>query len=126
MFTLLLLCLGARLLLVISPAVRRLDAARLRGRDALHGGSSQQWPRVVRMLERDIAELSPAGAGGVLLMACAATLLRGWASPSPRARRWCNGSGRVRATARVAARVTRYGHGCADRTGGARSPRPWA
>lgn len=75
LFVLLLLCLVRGLMLVIQPLVRRLDAARLRGRDALHARAGQQWPRVARMLERDIAELFLLALAGALLLACAAALL---------------------------------------------------
>lgn len=74
LFALLLLCLVRGLLLVIRPLVRRLDSARLRGHLALQARPGQ-WPRLVRMLERDIVELLLLALGGVLLLACAAALL---------------------------------------------------
>lgn len=75
LFALLLLCVVRGLLLVIRPLVRRLDTARLRGRDALRERSGARWPRVASVLERDIVELLLLAVGGVLLLACAAALL---------------------------------------------------
>ncbi|WP_420992893.1 phosphatase PAP2 family protein [Cupriavidus sp. 30B13] len=74
-FALLLLCVVRGLLLVIRPLVRRLDGARLRGRDALLARAGPPWPRLLRVLERDMAELLLLAAAGVLLLACAAALL---------------------------------------------------
>ncbi|MGO4327318.1 phosphatase PAP2 family protein [Cupriavidus sp. 2TAF22] len=74
-FALLALCVVRGLLLAIRPLVRRLDGARLRGREALRARSAHAWPRVARLLERDIAELLLLVLAGVLLLACGAALL---------------------------------------------------
>ncbi|WP_020200954.1 MULTISPECIES: phosphatase PAP2 family protein [Cupriavidus] len=78
-FVLLLLGVVRGLLLVIRPLVRRLDGARLRGRDALLARAGPPWPRLLRVLERvlerDVAELLLLATAGALLLACAAALL---------------------------------------------------
>ncbi|WP_454720405.1 MULTISPECIES: phosphatase PAP2 family protein [Cupriavidus] len=74
-FVLLLLGVARGLLLVIRPLVRRLDGARLRGRDALLARAGRPWPRLLRVLERDVAELLLLATAGALLLACAAALL---------------------------------------------------
>lgn len=61
------LCLVRIALVLIHPAVRLLDSLRRVAHDALHARAGDRWPRVLKLLEREVAE--------ILLVAIAAAVL---------------------------------------------------
>ncbi len=63
------LCLVRIALVLIHPVVRLLDSLRHVARDALHARAGERWPRVLKLLEREVAE--------ILLVVLAAAVLLG-------------------------------------------------
>lgn len=61
------LCLVRIALVLIHPVVRLLDSLRHVAHDALHARAGDRWPRVLKLLEREVAE--------ILLVAIAAAVL---------------------------------------------------
>ncbi|WP_244258686.1 phosphatase PAP2 family protein [Cupriavidus gilardii] len=63
------LCLVRVALVLLHPVMRLLDALRHVARDALHARAGDRWPRMLKLLEREVAE--------ILLVTIAAAVLLG-------------------------------------------------